>query len=215
MERISIAESLLKIGAVALSLNPPFTWVSGIKSPIYCDNRLFISYVEERRKVVDAFVEKIKKSGLSFDIVAGTATSAIPFAAWISEKLSLPMVYVRAKKKEHGKGKAVEGRLNKGDRVIVIEDLISTGKSSVQVVKNLKEEGSKVVGVFSIFSYQFEKAYHNFASVGLEYISLENISSLLDHAVKTGYLSKKDADIINKFREDPENWYSKFFKGEQ
>ncbi len=214
MEKISIAESLLKINAVSLSLNPPFTWVSGIKSPIYCDNRLFISYVEERRKVVDAFIEKIKSSGLDFNVVAGTATSAIPFAAWISEKLSLPMVYVRAEKKQHGRGKSVEGKLNKGDKVIVIEDLISTGKSSVQVVKNLREEGAEVVGVFSIFSYQFKKADDNFASVGLNYVSLENIESLLKHAVEKGYLSQKDADIINEFRKDPENWYSTFFKGE-
>ncbi len=214
MEKISIAESLLKINAVSLSLNPPFTWVSGIKSPIYCDNRLFISYVEERRKVVDAFIEKIKDSGLDFNVVAGTATSAIPFAAWISEKLSLPMVYVRAEKKQHGRGKSVEGKLNKGDKVIVIEDLISTGKSSVQVVKNLREEGAEVVGVFSIFSYQFKKAEDNFASVGLNYVSLENIESLLKHAVEKGYLSQKDADIINEFKKDPENWYSTFLKGE-
>ena len=214
MEKISIAESLLKINAVSLSLNPPFTWVSGIKSPIYCDNRLFISYVEERRKVVDAFIEKIKSSGLDFNVIAGTATSAIPFAAWISEKLSLPMVYVRAEKKQHGRGKSVEGKLNNGDKVIVIEDLISTGKSSVQVVKNLREEGAEVVGVFSIFSYQFKKAEDNFNSVGLKYVSLENIESLLKHAVEKGYLSRKDADIINEFRKDPENWYSTFFKGE-
>ncbi len=214
MEKISIAESLLKINAVSLSLNPPFTWVSGIKSPIYCDNRLFISFVEERRKVVDAFIEKIKGSGLDFNVVAGTATSAIPFAAWISEKLSLPMVYVRAEKKQHGKGKSVEGKLNKGDKVIVVEDLISTGKSSVQVVKNLREEGAEVKGVFSIFSYQFKKAEDNFASVGLNYVSLENIESLLKHAVEKGYLSKKDADIIDEFRKGPENWYSTFFKGE-
>ena len=214
MEKISIAESLLKINAVSLSLNPPFTWVSGIKSPIYCDNRLFISYVEERRKVVDAFIEKIKSSGLDFNVIAGTATSAIPFAAWISEKLSLPMVYVRAEKKQHGRGKSVEGKLNNGDKVIVIEDLISTGKSSVQVVKNLREEGAEVKGVFSIFSYQFKKAEDNFNSVGLKYVSLENIESLLKHAVEKGYLSRKDADIINEFRKDPENWYSTFFKGE-
>ncbi len=214
MGKISIAESLLKINAVSLSLNPPFTWVSGIKSPIYCDNRLFISFVEERRKVVDSFIEKIKSSGLNFNVIAGTATSAIPFAAWISEKLSLPMVYVRAEKKQHGRGKSVEGKLNNGDRVIVIEDLISTGKSSVQVVKNLREEGAEVVGVFSIFSYQFKKAEDNFNSVGLNYVSLENIESLLRHAVERGYLSKEDADIINEFRKDPENWYSTFFKGE-
>ena len=214
MEKISIAESLLKINAVSLSLNPPFTWVSGIKSPIYCDNRLFISYVEERKKVVDAFIEKIKDSGLDFNVVAGTATSAIPFAAWISEKLSLPMVYVRAEKKQHGRGKSVEGKLNKGDKVIVIEDLISTGKSSVQVVKNLREEGAEVVGVFSIFSYQFKKDEDNFASVGLNYVSLENIESLLKHAVEKGYLSQRDANIINEFKKDPENWYSTFLKGE-
>ncbi|BBB33341.1 orotate phosphoribosyltransferase [Thermotomaculum hydrothermale] len=214
MGKVSIAESLLKIKAVSLSLDPPFTWVSGIKSPIYCDNRLFISYVDERRKVVDAFIEKITNSGLEFNVIAGTATSAIPFAAWISEKLSLPMVYVRAQKKEHGKGKSVEGRLEKGSRVIVIEDLISTGKSSVQVVKNLREEGAEVVGVFSIFSYQFKKADDNFKSVGLSYQSLENIESLLQHAVEKNYLSQRDADIINEFRKDPENWYSTYFKGE-
>ncbi len=208
----SIAESLLKIKAVTLSLNPPYTWVSGIKSPIYCDNRMLISYPEHRNKVIDGFLKVIEKEGFKPDVIAGTATSGIPFAAWLADKMNLPMVYVRAEKKAHGRGKAIEGNLEKGANVLVVEDLISTGKSSVAVVNNLKEEGANVLAVVSIFSYEMEKAKNTFKEANTKAIPLETISTLLEYAVASNYLSREDATVINDFRNDPAGWFERNFK---
>jgi orotate phosphoribosyltransferase len=208
----NIAESLLKIKAVTLSLNPPYTWVSGIKSPIYCDNRMLISYPEHRNKVIDGFLTIIEQEKFKPDVIAGTATSGIPFAAWLADKMNLPMVYVRAEKKAHGRGKAIEGYLEKGANVLVVEDLISTGKSSVAVVNNLKEEGANVLAVVSIFSYEMAKAKQTFKEANTKAIPLETISSLLEYAVSSNYLSKEDATIINDFRNDPAGWFERNFK---
>jgi len=207
-----IAESLLKIKAVTLSLNPPYTWVSGIKSPIYCDNRMLISYPQHRNKVINGFLNVIKDKNLKPQVIAGTATSGIPFAAWLSDKMNLPMVYVRAEKKAHGRGKAIEGSVKAGDKVLVIEDLISTGKSSVAVVKNLQEIGAEVIGVISIFSYEMKKSEETFASVGIEPVSLETISTLLKYAVQSGYLTNEESITIDDFRNDPAGWYDRNFK---
>lgn len=208
----SIAESLLKIKAVTLSLNPPYTWVSGIKSPIYCDNRMLISFPKHRNIVINGFIDIIEKQGLKPDVIAGTATSGIPFAAWLADKLNLPMVYVRAEKKEHGRGKAIEGYLEKNTNILVVEDLISTGKSSVAVVKNLLEENVNVIGVISIFSYQMKKAEDTFNAVGIKPTSLETISSLLKYAVESKYLTESESIIIDDFRNDPAGWYDRNFE---
>jgi orotate phosphoribosyltransferase len=208
----NIAESLLKIKAVTLSLNPPYTWVSGIKSPIYCDNRMLISYPEHRNKVIDGFLTIIEQEKFKPNVIAGTATSGIPFAAWLADKMNLPMAYVRAEKKAHGRGKAIEGYLEKGANVLVVEDLISTGKSSVAVVNNLKEEGANVLAVVSIFSYEMAKAKQTFKEANTKAIPLETISSLLEYAVSSNYLSKEDATIINDFRNDPAGWFERNFK---
>jgi len=211
-ETSRIAEALLNIRAVALSLDPPFTWVSGIRSPIYCDNRLLISHPAERTLVVDRFVEQIEAMPVKPDVIAGTATSGIPFAAWVADRLNLPMVYVRAAKKEHGKGKAIEGHLASGAKALVIEDLISTGKSSVAVVHHLKDAGAEVIGVLAIFSYEMAKAAATFADVNLEPQPLETISSLLKLAVDRGDLGQQEADIINDFRNDPPGWFDRNFE---
>ncbi len=208
-----IARALLKINAVALSLNPPFTWVSGLRSPIYCDNRLLISHPVERNVVVDRFVEEIQTMEKKPDIIAGTATSGIPFAAWVADRMELPMCYVRAEKKAHGKGKAIEGDVHAGEKVVVIEDLISTGKSSVAVVENLLGAGLEVTGVLSIFSYEMKKAIENFSRVKIIPKPLETISSLLELATSNGSLTRKDANIINDFRNDPQGWYQRNFTG--
>jgi len=206
-----IAEALLNIRAVALSLDPPFTWVSGIRSPIYCDNRLLISHPDERNLVVNRFVEEIRHMKIQPDVIAGTATSGIPFAAWVADRLNLPMVYVRAAKKEHGKGKAIEGHLSAGTNVLVIEDLISTGKSSVAVVEHLLEAGTTVTGVLAIFSYELPRADETFRGVNIEPRPLETISSLLNLAVSRGDISRDDAAVINDFRTDPQGWYDRNF----
>ncbi|NOZ13937.1 MAG: orotate phosphoribosyltransferase [Acidobacteria bacterium] len=206
-----IAKALLKINAVALSLNPPFTWVSGLRSPIYCDNRLLISHPAERNLVVRRFVEEIRSMEQQPDCIAGTATSGIPFAAWVADRMNLPMCYVRAEKKAHGKGKAIEGDIRKGEKILVIEDLISTGKSSVAVVRNLLAAEVKVTGVISIFSYEMKKAESNFKEVNIVPKSLETISSLLELATSQGKLSPEDAEIINDFRNDPPGWYQRNF----
>lgn len=209
--RHEIAKALLNINAVALSLNPPFTWVSGIRSPIYCDNRLLISHPTERNLVVNRFVKEIRSMGREPDCIAGTATSGIPFAAWVADRMNLPMCYVRAEKKAHGKGKAIEGDVREGQKVLVIEDLISTGKSSVAVVRNLLEAGLEVTGVVAIFSYELEKAEENFNGVNIIPIPLETISSLLELAVSSGTLSRENASLINDFRNDPQGWYQRNF----
>ncbi len=210
-KKYEIAEALLKINAVALSLNPPFTWVSGIRSPIYCDNRLLISHPTERNLVVNSFLEVIKSMDRKPDCIAGTATSGIPFAAWVADRMNLPMCYVRAEKKAHGKGKAIEGEVHEGENVLVIEDLISTGKSSVAVVHNLLEAGLNVTGVVAIFSYEMEKAKENFNSVNIVPQPMETISSLLELAVSNGTLSREDAILVNDFRNDPQGWYQRNF----
>jgi len=207
-----VAETLLTIGAVALSVDPPFTWVSGIRSPIYCDNRLLISDPRGRKLVVDRFVNRIRAMDPFPNVIAGTATSGIPFAAWVADRLDLPMVYVRAQKKEHGKGKAIEGKLPDDARAVVIEDLISTGKSSVAVVRHLLDAGATVAAVLSIFSYEMEKAVENFQAVGLTPEPLETISSLLSLAVARGDLTQADAAVVTDFRNDPAGWYSRHFE---
>lgn len=206
-----IAEALLSIQAVALSLDPPFTWVSGIRSPIYCDNRLLISHPVERNQVIDHFMDHIARIPEKPEVIAGTATSGIPFAAWVADRLDLPMVYVRAAKKEHGKGKAIEGHLEPGKRTLVIEDLISTGKSSAAVVEHLREAGAVVTGVLAIFSYEMQKATDTFQHLGVPAEPLETISSLLQLAVSRGDLTDQDATVIQDFRNDPAGWYDRNF----
>ena len=205
----SIEELLLKIKAVKLNPNNPFTYASGIKSPVYCDNRVIISYPEEREFVRDLFVKKIKQSNIEFDIVAGTATAGIPHAAWIADFFKKPMIYVRSSKKTHGKENTIEGVLQKGKKVILIEDLLSTGGSSINAVKEIRGNGGIIDCIFAIFSYEMKKCSENLKKENCFAEVLGNISNILTIAVKSGYISKEESQIILEWKEDPENWIKK------
>ncbi|MCK5015942.1 MAG: orotate phosphoribosyltransferase [Candidatus Peribacteraceae bacterium] len=201
-----VAKILLDIKAVALNPEKPFRFVSGILSPIYCDNRLIMSYPEKRREIRDYFLETIEKNNLEFDIVAGVATSGIPHAAWIAEKLEKPMIYIRSSKKEHGKGKQIEGELKNGQRVLVVEDLISTGGSSVAAVKAVEDAGGEVVACLAIFTYNMEKANQKFKEADCNLIPLSNFETLIETASKNNYIKSGDKDKILEWNKNPQEW---------
>ncbi|MES0854841.1 orotate phosphoribosyltransferase [Geobacillus sp. G4] len=203
-----IAAKLLEIGAVALQPNEPFTWSSGLKSPIYCDNRLTLAYPDVRRTIADGLAELIRTQFPEADLIAGTATAGIPHAAWVSERLELPMCYVRSQAKAHGKGKQIEGQAEPGQRVVVIEDLISTGGSSLAAVRALKEAGCEVLGVAAIFTYGLEKAKQAFAAENLPAYTLTDYNTLIETAVRLGAVSEHDLATLRKWRENPEEWGS-------
>ena len=204
---VEIAKSLLEKGAVKVSLDNPFTWTSGIKSPIYCDNRLMISHPDARKVILDGFEAKIKQLGLEFDYLAGTATAGIPWAAFLAERLQIPMVYVRSTPKAHGAGKQVEGDAGflSGKRALIIEDLISTGGSSINTAEALVRELNAVsVYVLSIFQYGFPVANKAFTEKNIQFDSLTNFETLLSIA------DIKEKDRVLKFAENPAEWGSSF-----
>ncbi|WP_221564150.1 orotate phosphoribosyltransferase [Alkalihalobacillus sp. TS-13] len=201
-----VAEYLLDIEAVSLSPNEPFTWSSGMKSPIYCDNRLIISHPEIRSKIVDAFVELIKKHYPDVDVIAGTATAGIPHAALIADRMNLPMVYVRSKEKAHGKGKRIEGKLAEGANVVVIEDLISTGGSVLNAVDALEEDGARVLGCAAIFTYELQKGKEAFAARPLDVQTLSDFSTLVHVAAEGGTISNDSINQLNEWCNNPESW---------
>lgn len=203
-----IAAKLLEIGAVALQPNEPFTWSSGLKSPIYCDNRLTLAYPDVRRLIAAGLAELIRTHFPKADLIAGTATAGIPHAAWVSERLELPMCYVRSQAKAHGKGKQIEGKAEPGQRVVVIEDLISTGGSSLAAVRALKEAGCEVLGVAAIFTYGLDKAKQAFAAENLPAYTLTDYDTLIETAVRLGAVSEHDLATLRKWRENPEEWGS-------
>lgn len=204
-----IAKDLLKIQAVKLSPNEPFTWASGIKSPIYCDNRLTISYPKIRTAIAKGIAELISEKYPKVEVIAGTATAGIPHAAWIAAELDLPLVYVRSKPKDHGRGKQIEGVLHPGAKTVVIDDLLSTGGSVLKAVKAAQNEGADVLGVGAIFSYQLQAIVDNFRQADLSYFTLTNYSELLEAAVETNYISMTERAALEKWRHDPENWSAK------
>lgn len=204
-----IAKDLLKIQAVKLSPNEPFTWASGIKSPIYCDNRLTISYPKIRTAIAKGIAELISERYPKVEVIAGTATAGIPHAAWIAAELDLPLVYVRSKPKDHGRGKQIEGVLHPGAKTVVIDDLLSTGGSVLKAVKAAQNEGPDVLGVGAIFSYQLQAIVDNFRQADLSYFTLTNYSELLAAAVETNYISTTERAALEKWRHDPENWSAK------
>ncbi|WP_067728357.1 orotate phosphoribosyltransferase [Oceanobacillus damuensis] len=186
-----LARDLLKIKAVQINPENYFTWTSGIKSPIYCDNRLTMSYPEIRKKISEAFVEKIAAMEEKPEVIAGCATAGIPHAAWLAERLNLPMVYVRSKPKGHGKGNQIEGEIKKGQKVLVIEDLISTGGSSIESVKALMDAGGDVLGVIAIFTYGLQKAAGNFEAEGIPVDTITNFDELVDALVEDGMFNEE------------------------
>jgi len=199
-----IAKMLLDIEAVTIrDTSNLFTWVSGIKSPIYCDNRLTMGYPKVRDYIAESFKETIEKEYSDIEVVAGTATAGIPHAAWLAQKLELPMIYVRGSHKEHGKGNIIEGRYQKGNRVVLIEDLLSTGGSSLKAVKALREAGVDVLGVLGIFSYDFPTLKESFKRENLNYKTLTSYNTLLSIAVELGYVNREEFEVLKKWSEDP------------
>lgn len=198
-----IAESLLNIKAVALSPNEPFTWTSGIKSPIYCDNRLTMTYPEIREKVADGFVALIKEHFPEVEVIAGTSTAGIPHAAWVAQKLNLPMAYIRDKAKGHGKQNQIEGRILPGQKVVVIEDLISTGGSSLKAALAVREAGAEPLAVLAIFTYQFPSAIDAFAQAGIPLHTISNYTALLEQAVSSGAIAQSDVAALQAWKENP------------
>lgn len=204
-----IAEILLKVGAVALNPTDPFTYASGIRSPIYCDNRLLITYPGEREKVVEGFLNLLQSQNWDAEVIAGTSTAGIAWAAWIAEKLKKPMIYIRGAAKAHGKGNQIEGRLQKGQSVVVIEDLISTGGSSLSAVKAVQEAGGQVLGCAAIFTYQMKKALQSFADAQVPSVALSDFSSLITVAEDQNLIVSEQKDLILSWNQDPSGWAEK------
>ncbi|MCA0988011.1 orotate phosphoribosyltransferase [Guptibacillus algicola] len=204
----SIAKALLDIQAVTLRPNDPFTWSSGLLSPIYCDNRLTLSYPSVRREIAKGLSSLILSQYPKADVVAGTATAGIPHAAWVSDKLDLPMVYVRSSAKGHGKGNVIEGKIIKGQKVVVIEDLISTGGSAIDAALQLRKAGAEVLGVIAIFTYGMEKGSENFHEHNIEWHTLTNFDELLTSATETGMIKEREVQSLLNWRADPssEEW---------
>lgn len=197
-----IAKALLEVGAVELKPNDPFTWASGIKSPIYCDNRITMSSPAIRKEIAKGLAEAIEKNFRETEAVAGTATAGIPHAAWVSDVLELPMMYVRSKAKEHGRGNQIEGKIVAGQKVVVIEDLISTGGSSLVAVEALQKEGFEVLGVVSIFTYGLPKAEQAFKEAGVSFVSLTNYDALTNAACDAGTIADSDLPMLAKWHND-------------
>ncbi|TSC59355.1 MAG: orotate phosphoribosyltransferase [Candidatus Peregrinibacteria bacterium Greene0416_62] len=202
-----IAELLINIGAVRLSVDPPFTWTSGIKSPIYCDNRLLYSHPDARKFVVDALVSRVKNLHIPPDVIAGTATAAIGWASLVADRMHLPFIYIRSKAKEHGMGKRIEGHLEPGQHVVLIEDLLSTGGSAVSSVQALREEGQAVVtDVVAIFTYELYSAAEAAQEHRLKLHPLATLGTLLTVAAEQGKLTADEVTRVAAFSRDPQEW---------
>ncbi len=202
-----IAELLLSIEAVKLSVDPPFTWTSGIKSPIYCDNRMIYGYPDARKIVVDALTQYVKSLHIPPDVIAGTATAAIGWAALVAEKMHLPLVYVRSKAKEHGTKKRVEGHMKPGKHVVLIEDLLSTGGSAVSSIEALRSECDAVVtDVIAIFNYELPAVFEKANEANVQLHPLSNFSTLIKIAYEQDRISSDELALMKRFAKDPEHW---------
>ena len=202
-----IARDLLKIKAVYLKPEEPFTWASGIKSPIYTDNRVTLAYPETRTLIEDGFVEKIRAKFPDVEVIAGTATAGIPHGAIIADKMNLPFAYIRSKPKDHGAGNQIEGRVAPGQKMVVIEDLISTGGSVLDAIAAAKREGADVIGAAAIFTYELPKADKNFNEAGVKLVTLSNYTELIHLAEQEGYINAEGLALLKRFKEDQENWH--------
>jgi len=200
------AELLLKLKAIKLQPNDPFTWASGWKSPIYCDNRIILSNIGCRKKIANYFSQLIREKYKDVDVIAGVATGAIGIGILVAEELNLPFIYVRPQAKKHGRQNQIEGEVSKGKKIIVIEDLISTGKSSLNAVKALRESELDVLGMIAIFTYDFEISKNNFLKDCVKLNTLSNYSELLKKAVEINYVSEKDIETLEKWNKSPESW---------
>lgn len=196
-----IAKDLLAIEAVQINTNHYFTWTSGIQSPIYCDNRLTMSFPSVRKKIMNGFIEKIEQLNLKPDVIVGCATAGIPHAAWLAEALDLPMVYVRSSPKKHGKGNQIEGKLVQGQKAIVIEDLISTGGSAIDSAKAIQKEGIEILGVLAIFTYGLQRADINFKEALIPYHTLTNFDDLVNVFGKVETLTEEAETNLLSWRD--------------
>lgn len=203
---LKVAEFLLQIKAIKLQPENPFTWASGLKSPIYCDNRKILSYPQVRTFIRQAFSAKIEDTFGKPDIIAGVATGGIPHGALVAQELNLPFVYVRSEAKGHGLGNIIEGDYAEGQSVVVIEDLLSTGGSSLKAVKSLRDAGLNVKGLVAVFSYGFDEAKENFANADCKYRTLTDYEYLLDVAIDKNYISGDQLSTLREWKNDPKNW---------
>lgn len=204
-----IAGKLLAIEAVSLNPTAPFTWASGMKSPIYCDNRITMSYPAVRRDIAKSLAKLIKKHYPEVEVIAGTATAGIPHAAWVAEVLDLPMVYIRSKAKDHGKGNQIEGRITPDQKMVVIEDLISTGGSVIDAVQAATSEGAHVLGVAAIFTYELPQGIANFSKNKIKINTLTNYSALIEGALEKGLIDASEIALLKSWKKDPINWLNK------
>ena len=203
-----IASDLLSIGAIFLRPDEPFTWASGIKSPIYCDNRLTLTAPQVRNDVENGLAEVIRREYPDVEVLMGTSTAGIAHAAIVGHLMGLPMGYVRGSAKDHGRGNQIEGRLEKGQKVVVVEDLISTAGSCIEVVNVLREAGAQVLGIASIFTYGMKKGLDRLAEANVKNVSLTNLDAVAEVAAETGYIKPEDVSRLKKFRDNPsdESW---------
>ena len=201
-----IAAHLLDIGAVFLRPNDPFTWSSGIKSPIYCDNRLTLSFPNVRKDIAIGLQQLIEEHFPGVDVIAGTATAGIPHAAWVSDLMNLPMCYVRSKAKSHGQGNQIEGKVAEGQKVVVVEDLISTGGSAITCVEALREAGCEVLGIVSIFTYELQAGQDKLDAANVASYSLSNYSALIEVALEKGIIAEGDLAKLQEWRQNPAEW---------
>lgn len=202
-----LAEYLLQIKAIQLSVQKPFTWASGWLSPVYCDNRQILSYPEIRSFVRDQLTREVTERFAEADVIAGVATGGIPHGALVADRMDKPFIYVRSAPKGHGMKKSVEGKVADGSKVVMIEDLISSGRSSLKAVDAVREEtGAEVIGLIALFTYGFQTAEDNFAAKNVPYTTLSNYQTLVSVAIKKGYISHEDEDVLNLWRKDPASW---------
>lgn len=204
-----VAKILLKINGITLNPKKPFKYSSGILSPVYTDCRVLMSNPKERKIIRDLYVKMIKNTESKVDVIAGTATAGIPHAAWIADKLKLPMIYVRGKPKDHGKANQIEGIIKKGQTAVVIEDLISTGESSIESSRAIKKAGGKANSVFSIITYGMQKSKYNFKTNKVKLFSLTDFETVVRVALKEKYIKKEDRNLILEWTKDPFNWGKK------
>ena len=197
-----IAKYLLETKAVFLNPKEPFTLASGIKSPIYCDNRILLSFADIRSKVIEAFVEMINKNYPQVDCIAGVATAGIAHAALIADRMNLPMIYIRSSAKDHGRSKQIEGKLNPGAKIVVIEDLISTGSSSIQAMSALDDEDAQILGLAAIFTYGLDKATKNLEKAKVKAVTLSNYEALIEVALKENYIEEADMKALIDWKKD-------------
>ena len=201
-----LAGDLLRIGAVSLAPDAPFTWSSGRKAPIYCDNRLTLAFPSVREHIAEGFMQCLHDNTLTPEVVAGTATAGIPHAAWLADQLGAPMAYVRSRAKEHGKGRQIEGASVEGQSVVLVEDLISTGGSAMEAVEALQQAGAQVEAVLAIFTYGLPAAEHQFEPSSLPLYTLTTFDALLEVAVEEGRLASRDLKTLRQWRDDPAGW---------